>query len=348
MKKQTIKFKYLFASFLFFYFAVLNLSACKKSTSKKVSESNRPPVEVQAAVDKVSATIGDVITYTITINADPKIKVDIPEIGAEIAEMRVIDFGGEGPKKIEGRKVWTKWYKLQADIVGSYIIPPVKVAYSASTLISNNKEPKTKKQEPGNKNEKKTSEVSTTQIFIEIKSVMKEGEKAQDIRDIKPLEIIPRDYKKQFIIGLISLVVILILVGGIILYLKMRKKAEEIVKRPAHEIAFDKLKRLKEEKLLEDNRFKEYYFYLTEIFKDYLERRYGFLAAERTTEELLPEIERLDITANLKTEARAFSKESDLVKYADIIPLIDKAEQDFHWTWGFIESTKESVMEEEA
>ena len=50
-----------------------------------------PPVEVRATVDKAVATTGDRITYTVAVQHQPGIEVEIPEIGAEIAGLRIID-----------------------------------------------------------------------------------------------------------------------------------------------------------------------------------------------------------------------------------------------------------------
>ena len=67
-------------------------------------------------------------------------------------------------------------------------------------------------------------QVSTAQIFIEVKSVMKEGEEASDIRDIKPLELIPRDYTKLIIIGSSAGFLLILLIIGTIIFVKKRKK----------------------------------------------------------------------------------------------------------------------------
>ena len=56
-------------------------------------------------------------------------------------------------------------------------------------------------------------ELKTAQIFIEVKSVIEDAEAATDIKDIKPLAIIPRDY--TLIIGLsLALVLLIVLIGG--------------------------------------------------------------------------------------------------------------------------------------
>ncbi len=132
----------------------------------------RPPVEVEAAIDRAVATTGDVLTYTVAVDYDPAYTIDAPETGAEIAGFRIIDTRREEPRTMGDRTVEERWYKLRADLVGSYVLPAITVRYA-----------------PGEGQEGETGEVKTSEIFVEVASVLPaEGEEtATDIRGLKEL-----------------------------------------------------------------------------------------------------------------------------------------------------------------
>ena len=52
-----------------------------------------------------------------------------PRPAADIAGFRIIDVGSEEPREEGDRRIEERWYKLRADLVGSYVLPPVEVAY---------------------------------------------------------------------------------------------------------------------------------------------------------------------------------------------------------------------------
>jgi hypothetical protein len=60
---------------------------------------------------------------------------------------------------------------------------------------------------------------------------------------------------------------------------------------------------------------KQYYFRLSAILRRYLERRYGFPAAEMTTEELLPRLDALPLDGDLAPALKAFCLSADPVKF---------------------------------
>ena len=132
-----------------------------------------PPVEFRAQVDKAAATVGDLVTLTLSLSSEPQIAVRLPEAGSRIAGLRIVDDGEEGPKMVDNRTVQKKWYKFQPDSVGSYIIPALSVTYTDARGAQ--------------------QELKSAQLFIEVKSVLKDKNAGAtgEIRDIKPLQEIP-------------------------------------------------------------------------------------------------------------------------------------------------------------
>lgn len=90
--------------------------------------------------------------------------------------------------------------------------------------------------------------------------------------------------------------------------------------RPAHVIAYEKLDRLAAEALPAQGRVGEHYVRLTEIIRDYLERRFGVDAPEMTSDQIRAWAAAAPLTAEARLGLDDFLAETDLVKFADINP----------------------------
>jgi hypothetical protein len=283
-------------------------------------------VEAKTEVDKTTATTGDLIRYTLSAHSDPQIEVEIPEMGSQIAGFRIVDMGESDPAERDGRKITEKWYQLKADLVGSYIIPGAVFSFRDE------------------KGEKK--EVKTAQIFIEVKSVIEDGEEAGDIRDIKPLASIERSYTMLLSLSIAGVVLLALITGGIYFYRAKYQKTKAIPSRPAHELALEELDLLQKKELIAKGIYKEHYFSLSEIFRKYLERRFHFQAVEKTTEELLPEILDLkEFDQEIKDTAKKFLQHTDLVKFAKHTPDMQEVDQEHQEAVDFIKETKEKPVQ---
>lgn len=123
--------------------------------------------------------------------------------------------------------------------------------------------------------------------------------------------------------------VLLILIISFFYFRHKRKKAVSDTTIPLHEIVKMELEKLKGAGLIEAGNFKEYYFRLSEILRHYLEKRFRFPAKERTSEELLKDIQKInDIRESYKFSLKDFLKRSDWVKFAKTNPLKNEIEKD--------------------
>jgi hypothetical protein len=279
-------------------------AACTGTKQDAQKKPTIPPVEVSAQTDRTTATVSESVTFTLTAQYDKNLTVKLPEVGTQIAGLRITDLGEDGPKEVDSRLVHKKWYKLQADIAGSYIIPSQTVSYDSDNG---------------------TKELKTPQIFIEVKSTLKQGPDAlKDIIDIKPLEEVPFNWRPYIWAASAAAVVICLGIGAFMFYRKHKKKAEEL-KKPAHIIALEEIEKLKSEHLIEKGVVREHYFRLSDIFRHYIENRFSIPAVEQTTQELLPEIMGLDaMPTAAKSGVRNFLCHSDMVKFAKYQPAADE------------------------
>ena len=136
---------------------------CTRGQGTSQAQHCLPPVEFKAQVDKAVATVGDIITLTLSLSSEPQIAVRLPEAGSRIAGLRIVDDGEEGPKLVDNRTVQKKWYKFQPDSAGSYIIPALSVTYTDARGAQ--------------------QELKSAQLFIEVKSVLKDTERRSDRGD---------------------------------------------------------------------------------------------------------------------------------------------------------------------
>jgi hypothetical protein len=96
-------------------------------------------------------------------------------------------------------------------------------------------------------------------------------------------------------------------------------------KEPAHMIALRELDRIKEEKLWQKGKIKEYYSDVTGVLRTYMEERFGIPAMEQTTDEII----RAFISNNQLIQEKLLSNLNqmlplaDLVKFAKYQPLPD-------------------------
>lgn len=300
---------------------VLCLSACAGDRQESQKQAPPPPVEINAQTDRTTATISEPVTFTLVARYDKGLSVTLPEVGSKIAGLRITDFGEDGPREVDSRLEQKKWYKLQADMAGTYIIPSLAVSYGADNG---------------------TREIKTPQIFIEVQSTLKKGPDApKDIVEIKPLEQVPYNWKPYIWAGAGALALLMLGAGALVLYRKRRKNAEQN-KKPAHVLALEEIAKLKNEHLVEKGIVREHYFRLSDIFRHYIENRFAIPAVEQTTQELLPVIMGLPALSDAaKSGMRAFFEHSDMVKFAKYQPLLDEVTAHEQKTVALIEDTKQ-------
>ncbi len=109
---------------------------------------------------------------------------------------------------------------------------------------------------------------------------------------------------------------------------------------PAHIWAMAELNKLLAERLPENGRTQEFYYRINAIVRGYIERRFGFLAAEQTSEEFIVAVSRSgDLFDSQKQLLQQFTSACDPVKYARAMP----SPEDIAWVVetarGFIQAT---------
>ena len=118
-------------------------------------------------------------------------------------------------------------------------------------------------------------------------------------------------------------------------------KVKEI--KPAHIPALAALQKLKDEAIWKVGEYKEYHSVLSEILREYLEKRYGLFALELTTDEIIISLKSVSIDSDSKARLKQVLFLSDMVKFAKEIPIEIENELSINNAILFVESTKQFV-----
>jgi len=257
-------------------------------------------VHVKAEIDKAFLTVGDLVTYTVTIERPHDIQIlsTIPVPNEEFLEIKKSEDLYKKRKKVvlEGRKFTLAAYRL-----GEFVLNPVVVRYRKA----------------GESDEKT---VQTTKLYLYVRSVA--GDIPQeDIRDAK--DVVPYVFRYS------KVIIFLLVLGGLALgywaYLQLRKrfpstKTASTPRLGPEEEALQNLAELFESDLLRKGLVKIYYLRLSEILKVYFERRYQILAVESTTAEILRDLPDCCFTPEIVEKIRYVLEMADLAKFAKWIP----------------------------
>jgi hypothetical protein len=255
-------------------------------------------IRVKAEVDKAFLTIGDPVTYTVTVEHAPDIQIlsAVPAPDSDILEIKKIEDIRKKHKKkiITGRKFILTTYRL-----GEFILDPVTIQYR--------------------KDDTPPKSIQTQKLYLTVKSVT-EGEPKEDIRDVK--SVVP--FKLRFGKLLWALLALALLAGGYFLYrFFLKKKALAAPPAPLltpEEEAMLHLTELFESDLLKRGLAKIYYLRLSEILRVYFEKHYGILAVESTTMEILRALKPQHLGTELFQKIQYVLESSDLAKFAKWVP----------------------------
>lgn len=158
-------------------------------------------------------------------------------------------------------------------------------------------------------------------------------------------EVIP------YILGMILIAAILFF----IFYAYSRRKNNKPLfvlpkkpKEPEHVIALRELDRIKDEKLWQKGKIKEYYSEVTEVLRKYIESRYEIPAMEQTSDETLSAFSKKRDLLKEKTfnNLSRILKLADLVKFAKYQPLPDEDNMTLIDAYFFVNDTKKEVKKE--
>jgi hypothetical protein len=277
------------------------------------------PVGIKAAVDKKAVTIGENVTYTISVAADKSIDIEFPDLTKAFKGLSVVD-SGEKTGFFFNRRTRTVWVVLRTFTPGAYQVPKQEIKY--------------KKHRDSGWNTAFTDECS-----VNVVSLLGKAGAAAGLADIKG----PLDIRTPLPVILLLSLVVLILVMVFWKKIFPGKKKAEVLIQPwkAHETAYARLDELRRKGLLAKGMIKQYYTELSDILRHYLENRFSLKAPEMTTEEFIVYMrEYSEIGREQKDLLKEFLTNCDLVKFARYVPPESEGDAVFDTVKMFVDRTK--------
>ena len=184
--------------------------------------------------------------------------------------------------------------------------------------------------------------VSTNTVSLSVQRVPVDS--ARQARDLKPVMSIPYTLAEILMFaGALLALAAASYVGYRYLKKRRRKPADDArlpVLKAAHVAAYEALGALKEKRLWQQGRVKEYHSELTEILRRYLEDRFGLMALEETTGEIIDGLRRMKLLARIIGDVEEVLVRADLVKFAKHAPEIGEHDASLKTVYDIVERTK--------
>ncbi|OFX89182.1 MAG: hypothetical protein A2W99_01695 [Bacteroidetes bacterium GWF2_33_16] len=286
-------------------------------------------IKTKAVLEKNQALIGDQVKMSISVIKPKNALVFLPEFEPKLTDtIEIIEqFKPDTSILEDGNMLIEKSIIITAFDSGSYIIAPIPVFV---------------------KNNDKLDTLYTNALTFIVNSIPLDT--TNTIKDIKLPYSAPVTFREAlpYILGGLGILFIILLIVYIIIKLKRK---EPIFKRfkplePAHIIAFRDLEKLKNDKLLQNDKIKDYYTRITDILRHYLWNRYAIRSMERTSDEILQSLKESEFSDE---KSFAILKDilvtSDLVKFAKFKPQVDEHEKCFNGAFKFVDNTKLIIIE---
>lgn len=296
------------------------------SSGAIVKTAERGPVTMTVTADKGEITIADRLNLTIEVLAEDGVDVEMPEFGQELEAFAIRNYSTESAVPVGARFRWRQEYELDIFVSGSYPVPALTAHFVDRRKGEDNLV---------------ESSVTTEPFEVTVTSLVEGDFDPTQFRDVKgPVELpISRTWAwvGWALGGLAGVIVLPILTLWAIR--RMRRPVPEIV-IPPHAWAFDQLQRLADEALVEQGMVHEFYFRLSMIVREYIERRFNLMAPERTTEEFLVEVRRDPLlNTHYRDMLGQFLEACDMVKFALYEPQTAEIEQAFNAARDFVDQT---------
>ena len=308
-------------------------TGCEKNKDNTVSKKTfevdkkyeRGPLTAHVRIDKSKITIADTITLELEASIDPNYDVNMPKVDDVLKDFGIVDWKNPGDKLDENNNVVSTYqYQLEPFLSGTFPIPAFTFEFHD---VNNPQENQYK--------------LTTEPVDIEVASLLGDQRANLTISDIEGVVAMPKQTSYMWI-WIFSAAVIIVVAGGTIIYFK-RKRVKELVRvfKPAHEIAYERLRVLVGQNLIEAGKIKEFYEGISDILRHYIEHRFDLRAPERTTEEFLFEIQySTALSMSDKESLGEFLKHCDMVKFAKYDPTNEQIQKTFDLVRQFIDKTK--------
>ncbi|UCF43281.1 MAG: hypothetical protein JSV99_12040 [Planctomycetota bacterium] len=312
---------------------LLACAGCEKETDTKAEKVEfeidkvyeRGPLTVHVRLDKGKMTIAETVLLELEAAIERDYEVQMPKVDKLLQSFGIVDWDNLGDKLDPNNNVVSTYrYRLEPLLSGTYAVPGFTFEFY----------------EPNNVQEKQY-ELTTEPIDVEVTSLLGEQRGELVIADIEDVVEMPQETSYWWIWAASAVGAIAAGMAG--LYYLRHRRLDKLVRifKPAHEIAYERLRILVKDDLINAGKFKEFYERISDILRRYIEHRFELRAPERTTDEFLVELQWTDVlSASDKQSVGEFLQHCDLVKFAKYNPTSEQIQRTFDLVKDFTEKTK--------
>lgn len=295
-----------------------------------VAQQNKPAEKAVITADTLRRVIGQQVVLTIKVQAPASKRVLWPSIPDSLGKLEIVKKSVIDTTR-GSEKNWKQYsQKLTVTSFDTGYIAFPKLPFSIGAG-------------------KDTSLILSDSILLQYTTIPVDTTKA--IKDIKDVMHAPLTGGEVFpwILAIMALGAIAVI--AYIIYLRKKSQKPLILFKPkpevpAHIKALEALDHLKEESLWKKGKYKEYYTGLTDILRAYMEQRFGIMAQEMTSDEILGAMKGLTLQERTTNKLSALFFTADLVKFAKGIPEANENEDNMGTAYDFVETTKPIPVEE--
>ncbi len=285
---------------------------------------------VKAVVDSQEILIGDQVNLDLTVELNDESTVAWPLFKDTITgQIEIVQASiPDTTKKETGETVIHQRLVITSFDTGFMVLPPVEFVFNQDSFQT----------------------LSTEPILLFVSDIPVEME--AEIKEIKEPYDVPFNFYKWFWIIFGIWLAILILALAIVFWRKYRNRPQEEPmarpkpKRPAHEIALEKLEALRQKKLWQNDKTKEFYIELSDIIREYIEFQFDVLALEMTTDQTISALKLKGLEDEKIRPLKAMLQMADLAKFAKYKPISNENEQNFDIARTFVNQTLVMPLDE--
>ncbi len=304
--------------------SVLLLALSSQALSQEVS--------LSAKTDSLHYRIGDWITLKVEGKIPPTVEAIAPAVKDSIGSFEVLKVEAQEVESKENgyRRVWN--FRVVTFDSGKGYIPPVDFVYRL-------------------KGDTTQRLARSNSLMLDIGSIAVDPQ--GDIKDIK----LPFDAPWKFEDYLPYLIALGVfgLAGFAYSYWRRKKRQREREFErlkphiPPHQQALYELRELEDKKLWQQGKVKEYYSEATEIIRRFFEGRWGIIALELTSDEILSQMKSIRESQKVWREMVSFFTTADLVKFAKYAPTPEEHEKELRWAFEIVRAMeqREAIAKEE-
>lgn len=303
--------------------------SAKEEIKPAFEMTERGPVKMTVTAHKSEITLAERLKLTVEVVAEEGVEIEMPQFADRMTDFSIHDFREWEAESVPGGRRWRQEYDLDVYVSGEYTIPEATCMFRDAR---------------GGEDSVIEAGVTTDEFTVTVVSLLEGEFDATQFNDIKGPVDLPMERTWVWAWwaagGLAGLAVAVLLM---ILLLRRIRREPVVPVIPAHEWAFDQLQLLIDEKLVENGMVHEFYFRLSMIVREYIERRFELTAPEWTTEEFLVQVQRsLKLPAEYRSMLGGFMRACDMVKFALYEPGVEEIEQVFNAARDFVEQSADN------